>query len=408
MAGGSIRKPASVFAIVGCVVAGIALFLRPGVSAEPRESSLDELGDRYASEVRPLVERYCQKCHSAERTEADLDLTAFATLSDVRKDAQAWQRVREMLDSGQMPPRGAKQPSSAERERLQGWVRSYLKVEARANAGDPGPVVLRRLSNAEYTYTVRDLTGVDSLEPTREFPVDGAAGEGFMNTGSSLVMSPSLLTKYLDAGKEIASHAVLLPDGVRFSARPRVATGRTRPSARSRNSMRSSPTSRGRSRSKNTSPRRSSNARRSTSGGKSVADVASERGLNAKYLETLWTLFHAKGPSLLLEPLRGRWRIAKPGDAGALAAEIGRWQRALWSFRTVGHMKAWQVPVSPVATTADVRLKIPPPAAGESEVRLYLAAGDAGDGNEQTSWSGRDPGSWRRAGRTCPCATCGT
>src|SRR5262249_31997452 len=64
---------------------------------------------------------------------------------------------------------------------------------------------------------IRDLTGVDSLNPAREFPVDGAAGEGFMNVGNSLVMSPSLITKYLDAGKEIASHAVLLPDGIRFS-----------------------------------------------------------------------------------------------------------------------------------------------------------------------------------------------
>src|SRR5262249_37854510 len=85
--------------------------------------------------------------------------------------------------------------------------------------GDPGPVVLRRLSNAEYTYTVQDLTGLDSLQPAREFPLDGAAGEGFMNTGQALVMSPSLVTKYLDAGKEIARHAVLLPDGIRFSAK---------------------------------------------------------------------------------------------------------------------------------------------------------------------------------------------
>ena len=38
-----------------------------------------------------------------------------------------------------------------------------------------------------------------------------------MNTGKALVMSPSLITKYLDAGKDIASHAVLLPDGIRFS-----------------------------------------------------------------------------------------------------------------------------------------------------------------------------------------------
>ena len=30
-------------------------------------------------------------------------------------------------------------------------------------------------------------------------------------------MSPALLRKYLDAGKQIASHATLLPDGIRFS-----------------------------------------------------------------------------------------------------------------------------------------------------------------------------------------------
>ena len=89
---------------------------------------------------------------------------------------------------------------------------------AQRNAGDPGPVVLRRLSNAEYTYTIRDLTGVTSLDPAKEFPADSASGEGFMNVGNSLVMSPALLTKYLDAAKEIANHAVLLPDGIAFSA----------------------------------------------------------------------------------------------------------------------------------------------------------------------------------------------
>ena len=55
------------------------------------------------------------------------------------------------------------------------------------------------------------------MQPAREFPVDGAAGEGFTNTGNALVMSPALLSKYLDAGKKIADHAVLLPDGIRFS-----------------------------------------------------------------------------------------------------------------------------------------------------------------------------------------------
>src|SRR5205814_2403987 len=97
------------------------------------------------------------------------------------------------------------------------WVLGVLEKAGEERAGDPGPVVLRRLSNAEYNYTIQDLARVETLQPAREFPVDGAAGEGFMNTGQALVMSPSLITKYLDAGKEIASHAVLLPDGIRFS-----------------------------------------------------------------------------------------------------------------------------------------------------------------------------------------------
>src|SRR5688572_17020437 len=116
-----------------------------------------------------------------------------------------------------MPPKEKPQPTPARREQLVAWANAVLDEVALARAGDPGPVVLRRLSNAEYTYTIRDLTGVESLDPAREFPVDGAAGEGFMNVGNALVMSPSLITKYLDAGKGIASHAMLLPDGIRFS-----------------------------------------------------------------------------------------------------------------------------------------------------------------------------------------------
>ena len=69
------------------------------------------------------------------------------------------------------------------------------KHEAQRNAGDPGPVLARRLSNAEYDYTIRDLTGVD-IRPAREFPVDPANEAGFDNSGESLAMSPALLKKY--------------------------------------------------------------------------------------------------------------------------------------------------------------------------------------------------------------------
>ena len=104
-----------------------------------------------------------------------------------------------------MPPKDAKPLTADERERLSTWVRAFLKNEAKAHAGDPGRVLLRRLSNAEYTYTLRDITGVDSLQPAREFPVDGAAGEGFTNTGDALVMSPASLVPAITWGALVES-----------------------------------------------------------------------------------------------------------------------------------------------------------------------------------------------------------
>ncbi len=80
-------------------------------------------------------------------------------------------------------------------------------------------MLARRLSNAEYNYTIRDLTGQD-MQPTREFPVDPANPAGFDNSGESLTMSPALLNKYLQAAREVADHMVLTPDGIDFAPHP--------------------------------------------------------------------------------------------------------------------------------------------------------------------------------------------
>ena len=84
------------------------------------------------------------------------------------------------------------------------------------SAGDPGLVQARRLSNAEYNYTIRDLTGHD-MQVTREFPVDPANPAGFDNSGESLTMSPALLNKYLQAAREIANRMVLSPESLDFA-----------------------------------------------------------------------------------------------------------------------------------------------------------------------------------------------
>ena len=104
------------------------------------------------------------------------------------------------------------QPPAEARQQVIDWIQAMRANEARKNAGDPGRVLARRLSNAEYNYTIRDLTGVD-IRPAREFPVDPANTAGFDNSGESLTMSPALLNKYLQAAREVADHMVLTPDG---------------------------------------------------------------------------------------------------------------------------------------------------------------------------------------------------
>src|SRR6266496_563719 len=142
------------------------------------------LAASYEKEIRPLFKQFCLGCHSTEKHKGDLDLERFTSLEEVMKHPKVWQAVVEQLSLGEMPPKEKPEPAEAQRARLLGWANGVLDEIALARSGDPGPVVLRRLSNAEYTYTIRDLTGIESLDPAKEFPADSASGEGFMNVGN--------------------------------------------------------------------------------------------------------------------------------------------------------------------------------------------------------------------------------
>lgn len=386
------------------ILATTSLFV-VGHAAEP--DAVKQIEAAFGPAIQPLLKQYCFDCHSGEQIEADVDLSTFATIDDVRQNARVWQQVAEMLESGQMPPKDADQPADEERKRLQTWVREFLTSEATARAGDPGPVVLRRLNNVEYTFTVRDLTGVSELDPAREFPVDGAAGEGFTNTGQSLVMSPALVTKYLDAAKEIARHAVLLPDGMRFSPSVTPADWTNETLARIREFYRQYSDASGGDQvnlqgvvfETNDGGRlpverylaATLEARDALKqGDAAIAKIAHERGHSPKYLRQLWGALSAPagdGPSQLLDDLRAKWSGAKPEDAHKLTEAIARWQKALWRFTSVGHIgklngpQAWMEPVDPIAARQEIRLKLPEAAPGQ-DVVIYLSAGDAGDGNE--------------------------
>lgn len=391
-------KSRSLAMVLGCYVIASSL----AVSAEP--VSFRDIETEYDSRTKPLLKQFCTDCHSTAKPEGELDLERFKSLVEVRRDTNAWLKVVEMLDNGEMPPKDApRQPSADQKKQLRSWVERYLNAEALANAGDPGPVVLRRLSNAEYTYTIRDLTGVPTLTPAKEFPADSAAGEGFTNTGNALVMSPALLTKYLDAGKEIARHAVLLPDGFKFSDSTTRSDWTNDTLARIRQFYRHHSDEGGGTQVNLQGIVFDTNAggrlavekyllatiierEALRKGEKTPAQVAREQRLNEKYLGILWQTLTSTESSVLLDDVRAQWRAATQETAPQLVAQIGSWQQALWRFASVGHIgklngpKAWQEPVLPLTARHEMRLKFNPPE-GQSEVVLYLTTTDAGDGH---------------------------
>lgn len=184
----------------------------PGAVKPSLEAQFDQ-------SVKPFVKKYCAGCHSGKTPAAQFDLTAYNSLDAVTKDYPHWNLIMERLHAKDMPPKPMPAPPAAESQAVIDWIQAVRAQEIRRFAGDPGLVSARRLSNAEYNYTIRDLTGHD-IQVTREFPIDPANPAGFDNSGESLTMSPALLNKYLQAAREVASHVAFLPAGLDFAAHP--------------------------------------------------------------------------------------------------------------------------------------------------------------------------------------------
>lgn len=382
-----------------CLWLTVSFFLPSTILAT--ESDLESA---YKTRVQPLVQKYCVECHNEKVSEAEIDFTNMNSIEEIRRTAKTWQRVHEVVETQQMPPKDAPQWSDADREVMVQWTQSFLRAEAAATAGDPGPVLLRRLNNAELTYTLRDLTGLQQLDPTREFPVDGAAGEGFTNASTALSMSPALVSKYLDAAKAVSKHLVLLPNGTKFSTNTTpsdwtndtVAAIRELYARYSDQSGGSSVNLQGIVFDTNQGGRlpveqyvaalyeaRSQLRTKSLT----IEQLASNRKLNSRYLARLWdTLEVDQDQSFALAAIQRDWREAKI-DAAGLSAQIAQWQKAMWRFSSIGHIgkvngsKAWQEPVSPITSRQELRTKIAT-SPDKDVVTYYLTVGDAGDGNQ--------------------------
>ena len=183
-------------------------------TASADEAQLARWHEAFAKEVRPVLEAKCLSCHSGEKPEGDFDLSSATKGERPIDHAGLWDRVAARVRLNEMPPAGSPGLSDPEKGAMYRWLDSRPGRDLcdelatdETKSWYRGRVMSRRITSGEYDRMVAALFAVD-LNPARNFPADGAGGEGFDTTGDTLFTSPIHLERYLAAAEEVVEAVV--------------------------------------------------------------------------------------------------------------------------------------------------------------------------------------------------------
>jgi len=156
---------------------------------------------------RAFFEQHCLDCHGPETdSNVRLDTIPFRIVSVA--DADRWQAVLDVLNSGEMPPRDEPQPTAGEKLELLDELATTMVAARRALADEGRRAVMRRLSRREYANTIESLLGV--RVEVGDLPADNTGS--FDTVGSSLFISAEQIEKYLEIGRRALDEAARWAD----------------------------------------------------------------------------------------------------------------------------------------------------------------------------------------------------
>ncbi|BCX46500.1 hypothetical protein HAHE_04080 [Haloferula helveola] len=161
--------------------------------------------DDFATKAVPFLEKHCYECHGANDPEGGVEVHGLTSTDSAFRHHEFLDKIAEAVRWEDMPPEEDVDELPSEDERKV-FLAEIDRVRKKLAKGDfprkAGRPTIRRLNRDEYSYTVRDLFGVDFLAG-QGFPADGAGGSGFNNTGDALFVPPVLLEKYLGASRKV-------------------------------------------------------------------------------------------------------------------------------------------------------------------------------------------------------------
>jgi mono/diheme cytochrome c family protein len=163
----------------------------------------------FDADIAPIFAKNCVGCHSGAQPKGDI-LLRFKDESEARAQVandEFWDKVAAEVESGRMPPAGARnKPSDGERKLLVDWIKK--DVLTIGGQPDPGPVIVHRLNNREYANTIRELLYLPAdYNAAADFPTD-ERGDGFDNNSDTLIISPVLVERYLEASRKAVDTAL--------------------------------------------------------------------------------------------------------------------------------------------------------------------------------------------------------
>ncbi|MEM1293811.1 MAG: DUF1592 domain-containing protein [Verrucomicrobiota bacterium] len=171
-----------------------------------------------------LVE-YCFDCHDSLSEKGGIDLEMLSYRIDSVESAEMWQKVLNVLNSGEMPPDNKPQLTSEEKISLLRDLSDQL-VLARELLSDTGGIsTMRRLNRREYQNSIESLLGV-RIE-VEDLPDDANSG-GFDTNGASLFFSADQFEQYLALARRALDSAIQIneepPKPIRLEIEPETST----------------------------------------------------------------------------------------------------------------------------------------------------------------------------------------
>ena len=111
--------------------------------------------------IEPFLKKYCMKCHGERKQKSDVRFDSIHWIISNNEDAQDWQDVLDVLNSGDMPPEDEAQPRESEFSQVVGLLTNDLSVARDRLAATGGENPIRRLNKREYIQTIKQLFGLN-------------------------------------------------------------------------------------------------------------------------------------------------------------------------------------------------------------------------------------------------------